>query len=118
MGEGGAPSWPECLGYIQLPEATVAPDVMATGIRVMEEFAQVFHYRLGEVFVDDEPAHQMAWAHLIDVVRTRRPIAVLVPDVPGLRLPGWRVEMLRARLRRATSAPLVAAGIWYRPSTD
>jgi hypothetical protein len=93
-----------------LPDA----GLVAEGISVMETFARGCGYGLGEVFVDDVPGLRLGWGSLVDAVRVGRPVAVLVPDVGGLRVPGAEVEVLRARLRRVTNAPLVLA----RPAVE
>jgi hypothetical protein len=84
--------------------------LVAEGITVREAFASWCAYGPGEVFVDDEPLRRLGWGSLVDSARLVRPVAVLVPDVAGLRLPAGQVEGLRGRLRRVTNAPSVLAG--------
>jgi hypothetical protein len=101
---------PSGLGYVRLPSGSREPaEVVVDGVALMEAFAQRCGYDLGEVFVDDEPPLRLGWASLVHAVRVARPVSVLVPDVPGLRLPVAELELLRARLRYVTSAPLVVA---------
>jgi hypothetical protein len=91
------------------PGARGSAERVADGIAVMEAFGRRCCYGLGDVFVDDEPLARLGWASLVAAVRVARPVAVLVPDVDGLRLSGTELEVLRVRLRRSTSAPLVVA---------
>jgi hypothetical protein len=107
----GAPSG-VAVGYVLGPGPEVAGGgLLALGIEVMEGFAERAGYVLGDVFVDDEPGHRMGWGSLVDAVRRTRPIAVLTPDVDGLRLVGRELRLARDRLRHVTSAPLVTAGL-------
>lgn len=110
---------PVGLGYIRVPSGSPeSAGMVAQGIAVMEDFARRHGYRLGEVFVDDHPLRRLGWGSLLDAVRVVRPVAVLVPDVAGLRLPVVELERLRARLRHATNAPLALArptAAWAAP---
>src|SRR5689334_9494805 len=99
--------WPVGLGYLRLPEVRVPGGTVSGGIAVMEAFAVAHGYRLGEVFVDDEPLGRLAWAQLMDAVWVMRPVAILVPDLAWLRPSRGELLGMQARLRRVTSAPLV-----------
>jgi hypothetical protein len=104
------------LGYVRWSpgSGSGSATVIAEGIAQMEAFARTCGYVLGDVFVDDDPLVQLGWESLLNAVRATRPVSVLVPDVPELRLP---LDLLRPRLRRVTSAPLVVARpevVWRR----
>jgi hypothetical protein len=119
-GSSSVAQGPVGLGYVQVAaiRAGIEGDaagvvestaLVAAGIGVMEEFARRCYYELGEVFIEDDPSRRLGWGSLVDAVRVVRPVAVLVPDLDGLRLPPTELNALRARLRLVTSAPLVAA---------
>lgn len=98
------------LGYVRVPPgAPKGTGLVAEGIAILEAFAHGRGLGLGEVFVDDEPPRRLGWGSLVDAVQVANPVAVLVPDLIGLQVSGAEVEVLRARLRLVTTAPLVLA---------
>ena len=109
------------LGYVRMPSSDPPSDWVVTGMSVLESFASDAGFRLGEVFVDDQPGLRLGWGSLVEAVRMTRPAAVLVPDIPGWRFSNGELKALRAQLHRVTNAPLVVArppSGWSFPATS
>jgi hypothetical protein len=80
------------------------------GILGMETFARLRSWHLGEVAVDDDPARPLlAWSSLVALAREQTLVAVLIPDVEGLRPPPPMMEQLQTRCVREIGAPLLLA---------
>lgn len=100
---------PVALGYVRLvPGVSAVP--VAAGMAGMEVFAGLQGWRLGDVFVDDQPGRPtVAWSSVMVAARTTQVAAVLVPDVAGLRPETLTMERLRAQCAREVGVPLLMA---------
>ena len=103
---------PVALGYVRLTPGSAAVSVVA-GMAGLDVFAASRGWRLGEVFVDDDPGRPLlAWAGLTATAcGPERVAAVVVPDVPGLRPEALVLERLRVRCAREVGVPLLLAAV-------
>lgn len=101
---------PTALGYVRAaPGREALFGSLRRAITCLDQFAVAGGYALGQVFVEDRPPYRQAWDALLEQVRHARPVAVLVPEVDGVRLPPLDLATLQARLAHVTTAPLVLA---------
>ena len=100
------------LGYVRLTPGSGAVPVVA-GMEALDAFAASRGWRLGEVFVEDDPGRPLlAWAGLTATAcGPERVAAVVVPDVPGLRPEALVLERLRVRCAREIGVPLLLAAV-------